>query len=1063
MGKNTLMSLAALSAVCALGARSSATAGEIVADPFRAAAAVWPDHSVKGRDYWIMLQTPMFGLKGISDMDFVREAGVNDYVIRTRNEGGSRAISLSEVAAIGPDGRAVDVRADVTAVQDDVLIQGGEFLTDGRLDTFCVALGSRINPKTRYRGVTMRLDVRASSDVSELTLAASSDQTAWPGQVLCDSSAADISSTGGVWRVRFSSPVRKAELRVRSQPYRFVTLGIPANDPNRARFAAVPFCVYALDRGIWGIDPRQVDLTEANRIATDFPETYLGSDFSEWDGMLLYPLGRPASDRLKNLAAFGKIPCDRAGMRENFRTFFELAKSQKGPSLFAESANANFGLMACEWGSRQARLELTAAHPDCPHRNYIMYARGAARQFGVPLSFYMAYFRYSYTPNSRVTVTTGGENWGPDWGQEISLGRRQLYACYYSGGNYQSFEAMPWGQVKSTPQGLELTKNGESIREFYDWVRSGRGTRGAVYAPILLLTDRYAGHDQMSGERNHPVNGFGAYYGSYPPTAADFMTEYVLRAISPVGHPTPWNRFPADKMPNMKNSTLADIFDIHTANPDTPGRELRLDQLEKYPVAFLLDDIHWNESLANTVKRYVARGGTLVLTTAQTFPYSDDPTFLGATTNGVRTVDAGLVIDHVTVGAGAKVLDATASGLPLVIRQTFGRGAVILVTSPFYRKPSESLTPPPQVLALLERIQSDVLPFSFTGSCHVIPTVCGDGRWRILVMNNAGVVTPGNTGVDQVFPEYASTVSFRFPGGATVKEIRYGRAAACETLADGRLSATWTIPPGDLMVLEVSGLDLPIAGAVDADCPPVRPFAEQPYVAATPNDGYLFDPAKYVAPRKTPSMIGAWRRSDGWKDSSGENHPLRLDACRIDGEGLCCTGALSGAFVHMYNLKFDIHEATEETWATPSADDLKAKRDEMRYAIARGDQRTGPDFGIGVRNGRWCVYQAGGRGKPDRIMEGPVAEAKRTHLALVAKDGFVRAYVDGREVLSPGGPVRLGGDGQIRDSFHGHFSLMLGARTNLQPGPRFRGTFGDLFCHGRALSVSEIQERMKIK
>ena len=224
---------------------------------------------------------------------------------------------------------------------------------------------------------------------------------------------------------------------------------------------------------------------------------------------------------------------------------------------------------------------------------------------------------------------------------------------------------------------------------------------------------------------------------------------------------------------NMRNSTLADVFDVYNATPLDRKQEPTLAQLAKYPVIFLMHDIHWTESLANTVKRYVAEGGTLVLTTAQAAPFADDPEFLGISSRGCRTTDGNLVVDRVKV-AGADVVEKTDGGLPLVLRTTFGSGNVLLVTSPFFRQVKDRDTVPPQLVKLLERLQAETVPVKVEGLCEALYNVCADGSWRVTLINNSGVQKDPGTSDDPSRPEWAAKLVVTLPEGATAEEIRTG-------------------------------------------------------------------------------------------------------------------------------------------------------------------------------------------------------------------------------------------------------------------------------------------------
>ena len=1009
--------------------------GRLVADPFRAVGVVWPKHAIKGRDYWYLLSTPTFRIPGVKDEPFVREAGYFNEIFSTQTSGGSRVISIAGIHGADEHGSPVVLKAAVEVVNGPALVQSVESLVDEDHTTCCTITGSFLDPRTRYATLKAEFSISAESPMRTVVVEAGPSRGTRPVEVRAEGWTSVCNAENGDWTLTADKAVRSVRISVESQRYVFKTLGMCESARLNPHFREVPFTGYQLDRGILGLGPELVDLNEVNRIRKEYPETYLGTVFGEWDCTLLYRFGRPNSDRLREFACFGKIPCNRDEMRENFRMFWETARGQKGDEIIGFSGNANFELMAGEWGSKVSMLELTGEAPDRPFRNNIMYARGAARQFNTPLFFYMAFFRYSHSPDSRPEKwNTGAANeyLGPDWGQEISLGRRELYACYYSGGNYQGFEAMPWGQVRKNEKGVyELTQNGKSLKEFYDWYRSGRGVRGEIYAPILLLTDRAAGHDQMRPDRGDVNGGFGAYFGTFPPTDADFMTEYVLRSISPVV-PTPWRQSPADRSSNFKNSTLADIFDVHVANSDVPGRELRLDQIEKYPVAVVLDDVLWNDSLANTVKRYVARGGTLVLTTAQAGPFKGDADFLGAKRCGTTREEDGFVVDDLVLEAGTKVAERTSGGRPFVIRRRFGDGAVVLVASPFFRRVTERTRVPVQVTHLLERLQAEVMPFAIRGRCHAMPTRLADGTWRVLVMNNAGVLKEPKDEQDTFFPEDAARVHFVLPMGAKVEEIRYGIK---ET------NGGFTIPPGDLIIVDVKGIEARGKGATSAVCEDVLSFGEMPRVRTHEYDGYLHVPGVCSPIASTPEVLGRWLARDGYRDSSGQNHDMKIVGCRVSEDGLVCEGGKSGAFVDIRGTDYPMPEGRLDVWAAPGAADLIA-RGEMRCVLSRGDDHLcGPLFAVVVLDGHWQLAYGAWK-QPYSYLKGPVATTSMTRLSVLFKDGFIRFFVNGREVIGTDGAFKYAGE--IKDSFHNRCPFALGCRMNLQTGPRFSGVIGDL-------------------
>ena len=109
-------------------------------------------------------------------------------------------------------------------------------------------------------------------------------------------------------------------------------------------------------------------------------------------------------------------------------------------------------------------------------------------------------------------------------------------------------------------------------------------------------------------------------------------------------------------------------------------------------------------------------------------------------------------------------------------------------------------------------------------------------------------------------------------------------------------------------------------------------------------------------------------------------------------------------------------------------------------------------------DGRWVATSR--EGSNWRSVEGPEAPAGvKAHLAVVVKDGFLRFYVDGKEYLSPFGPIKFA-DPEVRDSFYRMFEASIG--TSLAAwGWFFKGEIHEVRAFSRAMSPDEIADRSR--
>ena len=986
-------------------------AGRWVSDPYRAVDVRWPRHFCKGQDYRFLLKEEFFDVvRGtpLADEPFVREAGYLGLGIVETTEGGERLLAVQAVEARDAKGGAVPCAFTLSSTDPGAVVERN------------VVSSPIYDIGEKYKPARGRLAVTASAPAVELRVRTGLSPASRAEAVAC-ANATLIAGDDGTFVLRFARPLTEFDLMLTGRRYRHRVGGLRNASPELlARLRAVPFEVRARDRGIYGLDADSVDLSGYDRLEEEFPDTYLGSTFGEWDGTVLFRLARVKSAHARDLAQIGTFPCTREGMVGNFRRVWDLAQSQKGRRMSGMSVSALGPAYSCEWGSTLNMLELTSEQRENPFRALLMHQRGASRQFGVPMGVYTAYYRGPCTAHSDPGLkSAGGTRFGEDFGRAPNLSLREHFVAYYMGNGFQSFECQPWGQLKRLDDGsLALTGNGCAMKAVYDWYRSGRGERGRSYASVLFLKDRASGCDCLMGSsRANDRTDYGAFYGSFPPNASDHLCEYAVEALTPY---VPPSRRPADFSDNLRNSTLADVFDVHTANPLRPDRALTLEQVSRYPVVMPISEIRWTEGLAVVLKNYVANGGTLVLTTGHLAPYADDLDFLGAQPTGARTADDGLLVDRLDVRDGATVEMRTTTGLPLIVRNAFGDGCVLLVASPLFAREKDRETVPPQFVALLERLQAETLPVRVKGACEALYNVCEDGSWRIVLVNNAGVEKKADETRETIHPEFAAEVTLELPKDAAAEEIRLGAPVA---KTGDRVALT--VPPGEICVLKVTGLPAFGAKRFPSRTPVTlkRPFVPEPERPRHPDDDYKYDPSNvsFAAP---PAVIGRWLKRDGFKDSSGQGNDPKdwADSLEI-----------------AVKAPYSTFRGTFDAVVTPSADSLRTmkKRTELDGVLRV------KDVYVGIRDGCWRFFRETAKHGFVARLCGPKAETRPTCVRLTFDRGFWRCFVDGKELLQPEGPVKADYE-QFADTFYGKIDVLFGKAVSHRAHTAFHGELGSL-------------------
>ena len=508
-----------------------------------------------------------------------------------------------------------------------------------------------------------------------------------------------------------------------------------------------------------------------------------------------------ASKRLVVHRDIPKLPETRAMAVKQYEEAFNLYQRM----MF--NACANFSSMTIwhhqpmEWGAISTVMECFGG---CPvFSMQVASARGASRQYGnKPWGCYHATYLGSGYVNY---INPNGKTSGPNCGKSPSLYRRQLYYTYLSGCTYTDYEHPDIAFVKTkfvSGQEPDLSPHGKVVLETAEFARHDT-ERGDLYTPIALLFDWEHGWDNHESRK--------VWLGMFKPTLGDRNIDAWMKGV-----------FGNSELPqegygcNMSQTGFSGLADILVLNPPSgPARNL-----EDYPAAIIAGDHKWNDRTVAAVKKYVANGGCLILTSEQ-LPQNIGSEFTGLDFTGKSNYGTEILIAEdkkSLTGAkqkyqysgvvlkGASALLCTPAGEPLVTAFPFGKGKVVLclqkylVEEPDTASQKNGLATIHYILSLLRH---ELLPFKVTGDSPA-ELLCSrlKSGWRVSLINNRGVYKQEYTAA-VVVPSEKTTQTIVYKGNikSAIERIT-GRKLKVDR-ANGESRVSVVIPPGDLAVVDV--------------------------------------------------------------------------------------------------------------------------------------------------------------------------------------------------------------------------------------------------------------------
>lgn len=816
-------------------------ADSLVADPHRAIRNPgWANAEFAGRDYWQLYQHDALiaAMPEIADMPFFKDSGI--FFFRPSNKDGSpggmierrgliySSIAVREIELTGASGENISPASKITVENPPAgstnynlaCINDGDdwttFQFRGPRDAVSMlkapVLTLAINLAKPAKIAAIRLKHGAYNNVGMLQSASLSAESG--GQWSAASCA--------VQNISRREMVLKPDTPLSSQNWRLLLKGYPYQVvfvdeavPDRARLRAHPFvvqmaqCVGCVDSV--SLEPENIDRESFSGFLKEFDRTNPGLMMNEWDSnMKNYIYSRPDSARI--MPEYIRAYATKAQGRAAWEKFFKNWKKLLFDNVMAQSGGVSYSQYAAAWGARTVMMECSGMSPFLTVRAQLLATRGGARQFGIPWGFYQAFF-YGMPQPSQVH---------PYDGKPYSQVRRELMASYYMGASFHWPEGDRLTLLQQKGDKVTLSINGETYRWFYEWHKSGKGARGESYTPILLLVDYDHGHSGRSWSPQYNDK----CWDKIPFDDGDYMQEHFVRTVDPQPMSESSGMIIAPPYSNnLRNSRIGDICDFFFANPPQHGGAIKKEHLDRYPVAILLGNVKLNDALVERLKTYVREGGTLVLNSAQvkTGPLAESG-FIGlrvtdetgrdsAVHDFYHPLDAKLAPQlkserrHYSVAkvavSTARVVRQSPSGLPLFLKNQYGKGNVI-VTTPVYMLCEEKTKANPLIADLLEALQWEVMPVRISGDVEFLANKLAPDHWRITTLNNKGVLKHPMSPEVQV-RSFKTDVLITAPAGVKAEELAQNAVLEVRE-GGGQTYVAFPLPPGEVRVIDLQDI-----------------------------------------------------------------------------------------------------------------------------------------------------------------------------------------------------------------------------------------------------------------
>ncbi len=1020
----------------------------MIARPAAASQVSWQRHQFCGSGFWQVLKPDWLSMMGIDQEEFVQNSAHNislKYSNQEEMRGDLRKTKIMELELIRQDkNTAPEAKLQFTSPEEGVIFYAMHNLQDGDLKSCAFIIGPTADFRNRHAGVPFEITISQKNDnplqkIRFLTERKGSAPIAWlevhsmEGEVLPATYRRSKDDT--LWELILNPPVIDEQLIVKgvSRPSFYQLMDIP--DRHKERLRQVPFMSlsFYFRSDMASIKKENIDRHSIRKFQREFAGTFVGQFVGEVGSNYFQKRANPMRFREQLAEQAFYVPVydrDRqeaeAGLKLHWKRHMDF---------FGELCAMSGGLPEApyfyEWGSPMVLAGSINEAPYSNNRSVFSVTRSAARQYGKPWAAYLTSYAGGTSASSRLSeedalkLVTPEKPWhdGLDFGLAPSVFKRCQYIAYYSGVNFQLFETDPLGMaVKDKNSGQwSLTQNGVATKDLYDWTRKEEGQRGDLYAPMLLLADYYNGNWEWKMGEKWKVWYLQDYQDG------DYMFQHALRAFDPFpGHNYGKDyELQVEKGWSLVNSKLGDIYDLYFANP--PSGDISVEELGKYPLAMLLGDVRFSNTLLENLKTYVQQGGTLVINAAQDRKFFADSEF-----SGVQAGDAWLDIDQMRVRRLDKIhgeiVTGTADGTPLVVKNRYGQGNVIFMTPYFLLDMNNKKLPLPLLQDFLEKLQDEVCPVQVQGNVHFLFNRMPDHSWKLVLFNHRGVYKNPMRSKEGFHPEYAAKVHILAPAGTQAREVRLN-----QPMSKNGNAFELTVPSGEICVVDLKN--------VEFDDRPINAgtFARKGGFEETsnPNHGLLLQ-SDFTEQRGATAV-----------DTSGrENHGKLIDGPVYVGDSLKFDSDKAYVYYNLKVPKTPLYEGTIECWARPEAD----KGEDCQMVM------TNEWVKVGIDKGRWFA-QFYDFVKTDFIQGEKVAYAQWTHLLFTWDRNMAYFYVNGKEVIRQSGPLL---HVKPLDGYDDIVRLFLGTH-HFQRSALFKGQIAAVRYYGHTLSGNQILENFQQK
>ena len=364
-----------------------------------------------------------------------------------------------------------------------------------------------------------------------------------------------------------------------------------ANDPENKRHSANVKRRYGGD-----FKPKPETLAMFERILGDH---WLGMDVGEQDGRYVCTPGYA-----KLYEPYG---VDRIGQYRNFRHHFEAMEREHGNRM-AALVSVSYGHYFLKTGCyTSAGAEAAQALPSA--QLYYSFLRGAGKQYGVPWFGNASVFSRWGSKGYKIdpSTATSPVPVGPEEGASLALLKKLMYAQIFYNSFAVGFECShyQYKKVKVEGQGrgdgeMELSPIGRIQKGAADW-SAKYGDPGVMHAPVALLFDFHAGWE--NARHLYSIGDAFRVWGTLPYDLSDHFADGVVSMIYPGYEDAGY--YPDERGFNAE-TPYGDILDCVLSDASA-------EMLSQYPVVVVASTMPRDDETSETLRRYVANGGHLVL------------------------------------------------------------------------------------------------------------------------------------------------------------------------------------------------------------------------------------------------------------------------------------------------------------------------------------------------------------------------------------------------------------------------------------------------------------------